>query len=94
MTSESDRQTELASIMLRIRRGERDLMENAARLVGKTPAQFVRDAARSAAEDVVLDQVLFEVNPKAYDAFLRLLDAAPKPNDRLRRTLRTRPVWS
>ena len=51
------------------------------------------DAARHAAEDALLDRTVFVVNPKAYAEFLARLDAPPRPNARLRRTLQTPAPW-
>ena len=47
------------------------------------------DAARHAAEDALIDRTVFVVNPKAYAEFLARLDAPPRPNARLRRSLKT-----
>ena len=51
------------------------------------------DAARHAAEDALLDRKVFALNPKAYAEFLVRLDAPPRPNARLRRSLRTSAPW-
>jgi uncharacterized protein (DUF1778 family) len=51
------------------------------------------EAARRAAEDALLDRTVFSVSPKAYAEFLKRLDAPPKPNDRLRRTMQARAPW-
>jgi uncharacterized protein (DUF1778 family) len=53
----------------------------------------VLDAARRAAEDALLDRTMFAVSPKAYAEFLARLDAPPRPNARLRRSLRTTAPW-
>ena len=79
---------------LRIGQGERNLIDSAARTTGKTPTDFVLDAARRAAEAALLDQVYFGVSQDAYDEFLARLDAPPRPNERLKRALRKPPVWS
>jgi uncharacterized protein (DUF1778 family) len=53
----------------------------------------VLDAARRAAEDALLDRTNFTATPKAYAEFLARLDAPPQPNERLRKTLRTKAPW-
>lgn len=78
---------------LRIRPEERGLIDRAARLTGKTRTDFVLDAARHAAEEALLDRTIFAVSPQAYAQFLARLDEAPKPNDRLRRTMQAAPPW-
>ena len=46
------------------------------------------------AEAALLDRALFMVDPDTHAAFLARLDAPPKPNDRLRRTIETPPPWA
>lgn len=81
------------TLNLRIKPGDRGLIDRAAQLTGKTRTDFVLEAARRAAEDALLDRTLFVVGPEAFDAFLARLDEAPHPNDKLRRTLQTLPPW-
>lgn len=51
------------------------------------------DAARSAAEEALLDQTLITASPDAYAAFLARLDMPPQPNARLRKTMQTPAPW-
>ena len=44
-------------------------------------------------EQCLLDRTVFAVSPDAYADFLARLDEAPKPNERLRRTMQTVPPW-
>ena len=81
------------SLNLRIKPELRGLIDRAAQLAGKNRTDFVLDAARRAAEDALLDRTVFSVSPKAYAEFLKRLDAPPQPNERLRRTMRTRAPW-
>jgi uncharacterized protein (DUF1778 family) len=81
------------TLNLRIRPGDRSLIDRAAAGVGKTRTDFVLDAARRAAEETLLDRVLFDVDPKVYAKFLARLDAPPRPNSRLRRAMRTPAPW-
>jgi len=81
------------SLNMRIRPEVRSLIDHAAQLTGKNRTDFVLDAARHAAQNAVLDQTVLQLNPKSYAAFVALLDAPPKPNERLRKTMRTRPAW-
>ena len=82
------------SVNLRIHAEERDLIDRAARSSGKTRTDFILGAARRAAEEELLDRTVFVVGPDAYKKFLALLDAPPRPNERLRRTMRTPLPWS
>jgi uncharacterized protein (DUF1778 family) len=81
------------TLNLRIRPEERGLIDRAATITGKTRTDFVLEAARRAAEDVLLDRAVLGVSPEAYAAFLARLDAPPQPNERLRRTMQTVPPW-
>lgn len=81
------------TLNIRIKPEERSLIDRAAQLRGKNRTDFVLDAARSAAEEALLDQVVLAADPKAYAAFLARLDLPPKPNARLRKTLQTPAPW-
>jgi uncharacterized protein (DUF1778 family) len=81
------------SLNLRIKPEARGLIDRAARAAGKNRTDFVLEAACRAAEDQLLDRTVFTVSPKAYAEFLARLDAPPRPNARLRRTMRTRAPW-
>ncbi len=81
------------TLNLRIKPELRGLIDRAAELAGKNRTDFVLDAARHAAEDALLDRTVFAVNPKAYAEFLARLDAPPRPNARLRRSLQTPSPW-
>ena len=82
-----------AALNLRIQPEVRDLIDQAAHLAGKNRTDFVLDAARRAAEDTLLDRTVFTLSPAAYRQFLKRLDAPPKPNKRLLKSLRTPAPW-
>jgi antitoxin ParD1/3/4 len=50
---------------------------------------YLHEAAHRAAQEALLDRALMTVSPKAYDEFVRRLDAKPRPNARLRKTMST-----
>ena len=81
------------SLNLRIKPAERSLIDQAAAVLGKNRTDFILDAARHAAEEALLDRVVFSVTPEAYAEFLARLDAPPQPNERLRRTMQTPAPW-
>jgi uncharacterized protein (DUF1778 family) len=81
------------TLNIRIRPEERSLIDRAAKVRGKNRTDFVLDAARAAAEEALLDQTIIVASPDAYAAFLARLDMPPEPNDRLRRTMRTKAPW-
>ena len=81
------------ALNMRVRPEVRSLIDHAAELAGKNRTDFVLDAARQAAQNILLDQTLIPMNAKSYTAFLALLDAPPQPNKRLRKSMQTLAVW-
>lgn len=81
------------ALNLRVKPQVRELIDRAAELAGKNRTDFVLDAARRAAEDTLLDRTVFTVSPRAYRQFLARLDAPPKPNKRLLKSMRTSAPW-
>ena len=81
------------SINLRIEAQTRQLIDDAAAILGKTRTEFMVESARRQAIDVVLDQRLFVLAPERYDAFLHALDNPPAPGPKLKSLLRRVPAW-
>jgi uncharacterized protein (DUF1778 family) len=81
------------TLNVRIKPEDRTLIDRAAQLLGKSRTDFLLDAGRRAAEDALLDRTLFKVSPKVYREFIARLDAPPKPNAKLRRTMNTPTPW-
>jgi uncharacterized protein (DUF1778 family) len=82
------------SINLRIVAQTRQLIDDAAAVLGKTRTEFMVDSARAQAIDVLLDQRLFVLDAERYDAFMQALDNPPAPGPKLRALLRRTPQWS
>ena len=85
--------TRREALNIRIKPQVRELIDQAAELAGKNRTGFVLDAARRAAENMLLDRTLFAVSPKAYREFLARLDAPPQPNKRLIKSMQTPAPW-
>ncbi|QEX24204.1 hypothetical protein FRZ61_41450 [Hypericibacter adhaerens] len=81
------------SINLRIEANTRQLIDDAAAILGKTRTEFMIESARRQAIDVLLDQRLFTLEPERYDAFMHALDNPPAPGPKLRSLLRRAPAW-
>jgi uncharacterized protein (DUF1778 family) len=81
------------SINLRIEAHTRQLIDDAAAILGKTRTEFMIESARQQAIDVLLDQRLFVLDAKRHDAFMRALDNPPAPGPKLRSLLRKVPAW-
>ena len=80
-------------INLRVSTSDRDLIDHAAARQGKNRSEFMLEAARSVAEDALLDRVLFRLGPDQFAAFAALLDTPPKPNEHLDTLLTTPAPW-
>ncbi|MEW6256595.1 MAG: DUF1778 domain-containing protein [Pseudomonadota bacterium] len=81
------------SINLRIEANTRQLIDDAAAVLGKTRTEFMVESARRQAIDVLLDQRLFLLESEHYDAFMHALDNPPAPGPKLRSLLRRVPAW-
>lgn len=80
-------------INLRIDVNTRQLIDEAAAILGKTRTEFMVESARRQAIDVLLDQRLFALNAEYYDAFMQALDNPPAPGSKLQSLLRRIPAW-
>jgi uncharacterized protein (DUF1778 family) len=85
--------TKRETLNIRIKPAVRGLIDRAAALTGKNRTDFVLDAAQHAAENAILDRTVFVLSPKAYAGFVARLDSPPKPNERLRRSLKAPAPW-
>ena len=74
-------------INLRTPAAQRELIDRAAQLQGKSRTEFMLEASREKAQQVLLDQTLFSVTPRQYKAFLALMDAPLAENVALQRLL-------
>lgn len=82
-----------AVVNLRAPQAWRTLVDRAAALQDKTRTDFILEATRRQAEDVLLDQRFFELDAKRYRAFLDLLDNPPAPDARLVELMRAKAPW-
>ncbi|HAO10877.1 MAG TPA: CopG family transcriptional regulator [Planktothrix sp. UBA8407] len=89
MTSQNPRTT----LNLRIKPEDRDLIDLAAKSIGKNRTDFILESAKAAAEEALLNQTIFFATPKTYEEFITLLDAPPQPNQQLLKTMKTKAPW-
>lgn len=82
-----------APINLRALAEQRDLIDHAARLLGKNRSDFMLEAACERARAVVLDQVFFSLDAENFKQFVELLDAPPSANPGLERLLAVKAPW-
>lgn len=81
------------TLNLRIQPELRSLIDRAAEISGQNRTEFVLTSARRAAENALLDRSVITADSKAYAAFVRQLDASPRPNARLRKSLQSAAPW-
>ncbi|MBI5780482.1 MAG: DUF1778 domain-containing protein [Rhodocyclales bacterium] len=81
------------TLNLRIKPDVRALIDRAAQVRGKNRTDFILEAACRAAEEALLDRAVFLVGEETWSAFLERLDGAPRPNERLARTLHAPAPW-
>jgi uncharacterized protein (DUF1778 family) len=82
-----------AAINLRALPEQRDLIDHAARLLGKNRSDFMLEASCERAQIVVLDQVFFTLDADKFRQFTELLDATPQPNPGLARLMALKAPW-
>lgn len=83
-----------AAINLRALPEQRDLIDQAASLLGKNRSDFILEAACDLARSVLLDQVFFSLDTTKYKQFTALLDPSPAPNPGLERLMAVKAPWS
>jgi len=82
-----------AAINLRALPEQRDLIDQAASLLGKNRSDFMLEAACDRARAVVLDQVFFSLDADKFKKFNMMLDAPLVPNPGLERLMTVTAPW-
>lgn len=82
-----------AAINLRALPEQRDLIDQAATVLGKNRSDFMLEAACERAQTVMLDRVHFALDAGKFRRFLEQLDAPAKSNQGLDRLLAVKAPW-
>jgi uncharacterized protein (DUF1778 family) len=82
-----------ATINVRIQAAQRDLIDRAAVVSGKSRSEFMLESACEKARDVILDQTFFQLDPEQYEKFLELLDRPCDRDQALSNLLETKAPW-
>ena len=80
-------------IQIRASAEAKAIINRAAAVKGQTLSEFVLYSARQAAEEALLDQRVFFLDPEAHEAFLALLDAPMPPSAELRALVARKKPW-
>ena len=66
-------------INIRISAADRNIIDRAAKLAGKSRSEFMLEASRRAAQEALLDTTLFAVDGLTFKRFKAMLDSPPGP---------------
>lgn len=89
----SAHQTRDVKINIRAKQGQRDLIDTAAQIQGKSRSEFMLESAYQRAQEVLLDQTFFGLDEAKFQQFIELLDAPPAQNEKLHTLLITKAPW-
>jgi uncharacterized protein (DUF1778 family) len=81
------------TINIRTQQHQRDLIDRAAEVQGKSRSEFMLESACQKAQDTLLDRSLFGVDEAKFQQFIALLDAPPVKNEKLHALLATKSPW-
>jgi uncharacterized protein (DUF1778 family) len=81
-----------AAINLRARPEQRDLIDQAASLLGKNRSDFMLEASCDKAQGVLLDQTLFRLDGARFAQFAKALDAPVAANPGFARLMAALPA--
>jgi uncharacterized protein (DUF1778 family) len=94
IAKKSDKPKRSEVVNIRVEAHQRDLIDAAASLCGKTRSAFMLEAATLAAEEALLDRRLFVLNEEQWQAFNEALEAPAKKNEKLAQLLATKSPWA
>jgi len=83
-----------AAINLRALPQQRNLIDQAAQLLGKNRSDFMLEAACDKAQSVLLDQVFFNLDEEQFRQFTALLDGPLESNPGLERLMSVKAPWA
>ena len=81
------------TINIRVRQTQRDVIDHAAEVQGKSRSEFMIESSYQKAQEVILDRSFFGLDEMKFQEFVALLDAPPTQNDQLRTLLTTKAPW-
>jgi uncharacterized protein (DUF1778 family) len=86
-------QTRDVTINIRAKQNQRDLIDRAAEVQGKSRSEFMLESSYQKAQDVLLDRSFFGLDELKFRQFMELLDTPPTENDKLSILLATKAPW-
>lgn len=92
-SEESVSQIRDVTINIRAKQNQRDLIDRAAQVQGKSRSEFMLESAYQKAQEVLLDRSFFGLDELKFQQFVALLDAPPTANEKLDTLLKTKSLW-
>ncbi len=80
-------------IQIRASAHTKAILNRAASLRGQKLSEFMLDSARRQAEETILEQRSFFLDPEAHEKFLAMLDTPARPSKELRALMKRKPSW-
>jgi uncharacterized protein (DUF1778 family) len=93
MAQIAESKTRDQAINIRASRQQRELIDQAARVLGKSRSEFMLETLCRHAENVLIDRTFFQLDDDTYARFSAMLDAPAAPSDALRDLLRREAPW-
>jgi uncharacterized protein (DUF1778 family) len=89
-------QTAEVNIHLRARKRDKQIIDQAAAIVGANRSQFMLASAIKEAKNVLLDQSTLYADAKAFQKIMDWMDGEPSPAEAagMKRILKTKAPWS
>ena len=81
------------SIQIRASAETKAILNRAATIRGQKLSEFMLESARQKAEETILDQRIFFLDPDAHEEFLKLLDNPPEPDEALKKRFSRKRAW-
>ena len=81
------------TLNIRARRAQRDLIDEAAALLGTSRSDFMLSAACRNAEEVLLEKRVFALSKEDFKRFEQMLDMPPSENAGLKALLEVKTPW-
>lgn len=86
-------QTRDVTINIRAKQNQRDVIDHAAEVQGKSRSEFMLESSYQKAQDVLLDRSFFGLDELKFKQFVALLDAPPTQDEKLHTLLTTKAPW-
>lgn len=81
-------------IDIRAQQSQKDLIDRAAKVLGKNRSEFMLELACQKAQEILLDQTFFVLDEAQYQEFCDRLEAPPAPNPKLKKLFDRPTPWN